>query len=131
MLADEQGQMTTVVARGRDRRPLELKERFSRSVPERVLRSGEALYLVTSDETAHAPPSQSIADLGLTTVLCVPLVTDASQEGGRIGVLYVDARKGADELREAALPFFSALARHLALAIENARLRARLRLEQS
>lgn len=129
MLADEQGLMTTVVARGRDRRPLELKERFSRSVPERVLRSGEPLYVVTSDETANAVPSQSIAELGLTTVLCAPLVTDASSGGiGRIGVLYVDAHKGADELREAALPFFAALARHLALAIENARLRARLKL---
>lgn len=142
MLADEQGLMTTVVARGRDRRPLELKERFSRSVPERVLRSGEPLYVVTSDETANVQPSQSIAELGLTTVLCAPLVTDASGGGtdaprgaefglGRIGVLYVDARKGADELREAALPFFAALARHLALAIENARLRARLKLGQS
>jgi diguanylate cyclase (GGDEF)-like protein len=140
MLADEQGQMTTVVARGRDRRPLELKERFSRSVPERVLRSGEPLYVVTSDEATNQPPSQSIAELGLTTVLCAPLVTDArGTQGadpargglGRIGVLYVDARKGADELREAALPFFAALARHLALAIENARLRARLKLENS
>jgi diguanylate cyclase (GGDEF)-like protein len=132
MLADDQGLMTTVVARGRDRRPLELKERFSRSVPERVLRSGEPLYVVTSDETANAVPSQSIVELGLTTVLCAPLVTDASSGGlGRIGVLYVDARKGAEELREAALPFFAALARHLALAIENARLRARLKLGQS
>jgi len=132
MLSDDQGQMTTVVARGRDRRPLELKERFSRSVPERVLRSGEPLYVVTSDEASHQPPSQSIAELGLTTVLCAPLVTDIQSGGlGRIGVLYVDARKGADELREAALPFFAALARHLALAIENARLRARLRLEHS
>jgi diguanylate cyclase (GGDEF)-like protein len=139
MLADDQGLMTTVVARGRDRRPLELKERFSRSVPERVLRSGEPLYVVTSDETQNVHPSQSIAELGLTTVLCAPLVTDsrgaaaadAKEFGlGRIGVLYVDARKGADELREAALPFFAALARHLALAIENARLRARLKLGQ-
>ncbi len=132
MLADEQGLRSTVVARGRDRRALELKERFSRSVPERVLRSGEPLYVVTSDEAANAAPSQSITELGLTTVLCAPLVTDASSGGlGRIGVLYVDARKGADELREAALPFFAALARHLALAIENARLRARLKLGQS
>jgi diguanylate cyclase (GGDEF)-like protein len=132
MLADDQGLMTTVVARGRDRRPLELKERFSRSVPERVLRSGEPLYVVTSDETASAAASQSIAELGLTTVLCAPLVTDATSGGlGRIGVLYVDAAKGADELREAALPFFAALARHLALAIENARLRARLKLGQA
>jgi diguanylate cyclase (GGDEF)-like protein len=126
MLADEQGLLATVVARGRDRSSLELKERFSRSVPERVLRSGEPVYLIAGDDASAARPSDSLAELGLTTVLCAPLIADT----GRIGVLYLDARKGSGELREAALPFFAALARHLGLAVENARLRARLRLER-
>lgn len=126
MLADDQGSLSTVVARGRDRSALELKERFSRSVPERVLRSGEPVYMIASDEAGAASPSDSLAELGLTTVLCAPLVADQ----GRIGVLYVDARKGSSELREAVLPFYAALARHLGLAVENARLRARLRLER-
>ncbi|RMG18039.1 MAG: diguanylate cyclase [Planctomycetota bacterium] len=121
MLADERGKLSTIVARGRRREPLELKERFSRSIPERVLRSGEPIYLVTADEEF---PSQSIQELGLRTVLCAPLVT----ESGRIGVLYADARKGDQEIREGALPFFAALARHIGLAVENARLRARLHL---
>jgi len=33
MLADDNGVLSTIVARGRRREPLELKERFSRSVP--------------------------------------------------------------------------------------------------
>ncbi len=124
MLTDEQGALSTVVARGRDREPLQLRERFSASIPERVLRSGEPVYVVTSDDPG--PSSESMRELGLRTVLCSPLQSDA----GRIGVLYVDARKGAQEVREGSLPFFAALARHIGLAVENARLRARLRLEQ-
>jgi diguanylate cyclase (GGDEF)-like protein len=124
MLADEKGVLSTVVARGRNREPLELKERFSQSIPERVLRSGEAVYVVTSDEPTPST-SESMRELGLRTVLCSPLLS----ESGRIGVLYVDARKGDQEIREGSLPFFSALARHIGLAVENARLRARLHLQ--
>lgn len=124
MLVDEQGALGTIVARGRNRAPLELKERFSRSIPERVLRTGEPVFVVTSD--GPSPTSESMRELGLRTVLCSPLLADA----GRIGCLYVDARKGAQEIREGALPFFAALARHIALAVENARLRARLSLER-
>jgi len=125
MLADGKGALSTIVARGRNRATLELKERFSRSIPERVLRSGEPVYVVTSDSPAQT--SESMRELGLRTVLCAPLVTDS----GRIGCLYVDARKGEQEIREGSLPFFTALARHIALAVENARLRARLHLESS
>jgi diguanylate cyclase (GGDEF)-like protein len=123
MLTDEQGVLGTIVARGRHKSSLELKERFSRSIPERVLRSGEPLFVVTSD--SPEPGSDSMRELGLRTVQCAPLVTDT----GRIGCLYVDARKGDQEIREASLPFFTALARHIALAVENARLRAQLHLE--
>ncbi|MGE0707324.1 MAG: diguanylate cyclase [Planctomycetota bacterium] len=126
MLADEAGVLSTIVARGRNLEALELRERFSRSIPERVLRSGEPVYVITSDDTQGESSSDSMRELGLRTVLCSPLVTDA----GRIGVLYVDARKGDQEVREGSLPFFSALAKHIALAVENARLRARLHLER-
>ena len=37
MLADESGALGTIVARGRNRAPLELKERFSRSIPSRII----------------------------------------------------------------------------------------------
>lgn len=123
MLTDDRGALSTIVARGRDRASLELRERFSRSIPERVLRHGEPLYVVTSD--SPDPGSDSMRELGLRTVLCSPLWSEA----GRIGVLYVDARKGDQEVHEGSLPFFAALARHIGLAVENARLRARLRLE--
>jgi len=122
MLADDQGALSTVVARGRRHENLELKERFSRTIPEKVMRTGEPAFVVTS---ADGSTSESVRELGLRTVLCAPLVTDA----GRIGCLYVDARRGEQEIREANRPYFAALARHIALAVENARLRARLALE--
>lgn len=73
--------------------------------------------MVTSD--SPDPGSDSMRELGLRTVLCSPLWSEA----GRIGVLYVDARKGDQEVHEGSLPFFAALARHIGLAVENARLR--------
>ena len=126
MLADGNGALSTIVARGRNRESRELKERFSRSVPERVLRSGEPVYVITSDDgdASNAAHSESMRVLGRRTVLCAPLIT----ESARIGVLYVDAKKGDQEIREGSLPFFTALARHSGLAVENARLRARLSL---
>ncbi|MBL4845987.1 MAG: diguanylate cyclase [Planctomycetes bacterium] len=123
MLADESGSLSTIVARGRGHEILELKERFSRSVPERVMRSGEPLFVITSDDVEDT--SDSMRELGLRTLLCAPLWSDNT----RIGVLYVDAKKGDNEVRETSLPFFTALARHIGLAVENARLRARLQLE--
>lgn len=123
MLADDSGALNTIVARGRGHETLELKERFSRSVPERVMRSGEPLFVVTSDDVEDT--SESMRELGLRTLLCSPLWSDNK----RIGVLYVDAKKGDNEVRETSLPFFAALARHIGLAVENARLRARLQLE--
>ena len=122
MLADDQGALSTVVARGRRHENLELKERFSRTIPEKVMRTGEPAFVVTSSDGSK---SESVRELGLRTVLCAPLVTEA----GRIGCLYVDARRGEQEIREANRPYFAALARHIALAVENARLRARLALE--
>ena len=82
------------------------------------------MFVVTSEDSP--PEAESIRELGLRTVLCAPLLS----ESGRIGVLYVDARKGDLELREGSLPFFTALSRHIGLAVENARLRARLHLSR-
>ena len=107
------------------RRCQRAQQRWLQLVRWRVLRSGEPVYVVTSDAPESQQASDSMRELGLRTVLCAPLST----EGGRIGVLYVDARKGDQEVREGSLPFFSALAKHIALAVENARLRARLTLE--
>lgn len=121
MLTDENGLLATTVARNRNKESLELHERFSRSVPQRVLRSGEALCMVVNSSGAESI-SESFVQLDLKTVMGAPLMV----RGRCIGVLYTDGKALTGELREAMLPFFCALASTIALAVENARLHKRL-----
>jgi diguanylate cyclase (GGDEF)-like protein len=122
MLSDEDGILTTSVARSRHKENLELQERFSRSVPERVLRTRESLCMVVNSKPNESI-SESFVQLDLKTVMCAPLMA----RGRCIGVLYTDGKALTGELREAMLPFFCALAGTIALAVENARLRERLK----
>jgi diguanylate cyclase (GGDEF)-like protein len=127
MLADgAPPRLSTVVARDRKKQDLKLVEKFSRTIPERVLASGESVCVVdTADEgEGRGPFSHSIAELALRTIMCVPLAT----KDRTIGVIYVDSRTRSGNLRESNLPFFEGLARQVAFAIENARLKAKLAL---
>ncbi|MDF1667921.1 MAG: diguanylate cyclase, partial [Planctomycetota bacterium] len=121
MLTDENDLLTTTVARNKNKESLELHERFSQSVPQRVLRSGEALCMVVNSSGTDAI-SESFVQLDLKTVMGAPLMV----RGRCIGVLYTDGKALTGELREAMLPFFCALAGTIALAVENARLHKRL-----
>lgn len=121
MLTDENDLLTTTVARNKNKETLELHERFSQSVPQRVLRSGEALCMVVNSSGTDAI-SESFVQLDLKTVMGAPLMV----RGRCIGVLYTDGKALTGELREAMLPFFCALASTIALAVENARLHKRL-----
>jgi len=120
MLLAEDGGLVTVVARSRRGEDLKLDERFSRSVPERVLRTGEASAIVVDPKDTET--SESLVSLDLASVLCAPLSTPS----GLIGVLYADGRAIRAEAEEGRLPFFCALASYIGVAVENARLRARL-----
>ncbi len=146
MLRDKgHSKLRTLVARTRGRAPLPETERLSRSVPARVLETGESVCIIEGSEgepevlagpdDGRAKPrsrsasfkSASIAEMELRTVMCVPLATRERT----IGVLYVDSRAVGERLRESSLPFFEALGRHLALALENVRLRAQLRIARA
>jgi diguanylate cyclase (GGDEF)-like protein len=129
MLADggASPRLATVVARDRRKQDLKLVEKFSRTIPERVLQTGESVCVIDAADEGEAPRggfSQSVAELSLRTIMCVPLAT----KDRSIGVIYVDSRTRSGNLRESNLPFFEGLARQVALAIENARLKARLAL---
>ncbi len=135
MLADEGApagapRLTTVVARDRKKQGLRLVEKFSRTIPERVLASGESVCVMDAAEEGAAGGGaagpQSVQDLALRTIMCVPLLT----KDRTIGVIYVDSRTRSGDLKESNLPFFEGLARQVATAIENARLKARLAYEE-
>ncbi|MCU0726822.1 MAG: SpoIIE family protein phosphatase, partial [Planctomycetes bacterium] len=91
---------------------------FSRSIPNKVAAEGRALCLIDAATLSDASLGQSIVDLRLLTVMCVPL----RYNDRTIGVLYVDSRASAREFSEADLALFKALSYQLAVAIENARL---------
>jgi len=106
------------VARDSLRRDLPSDTVYSRSVPEKVAREGRALCLIDAASASEASLGQSIVDLRLLTVMCVPLrVKDKT-----IGVLYVDSRASSREFTDSDLMLFKALSFQLAIAIENARL---------
>jgi phosphoserine phosphatase RsbU/P len=106
------------VARDSLRRDLPSDTVYSRSVPEKVAREGSALCLIDAASRNETSLGQSIVDLRLLTVMCVPLKV----KDNTIGVLYVDSKASSREFTDSDLMLFKALSFQLAIAIENARL---------
>jgi serine/threonine-protein kinase PknK len=93
--------------------------RFSQSIAERVIRSGEPVVTVSAREDARMADYVSVHQLMLQSVACVPI---RARTGTLIGALYLETR-----LRPAAsfiheVPTLVALADQVAIAIDNARL---------
>ena len=123
------------VARHRQGRKLEETDlRVPREVIHRALqRRRELLFMnldpVSADDTA---PDNSIADLDLRSVICVPLVrirtgeSDAtsvlSAGGETVGVLYMDSRVAAADMAGGNRELLQTLAIEASTVLENARL---------
>jgi serine phosphatase RsbU (regulator of sigma subunit) len=113
--------------------------RFSTSVARRVLEQGQPVRATVQSETEARELGQSVYDLKLRAVMCVPLATlDSEREGGKRstkGVLYVDSRAATRQFGQRDLGLFAALAQHISIALENARLHLdsleKVKLEQS
>ncbi len=120
LLADR-GALETAVARQACAQDVELRGQYSRTVAERVFFSGQPICLNNALEQLDA--TSSIRELKLRTVICVPLASGERT----LGVLYLDGPESG-QLTEAHLPLFTAIARQAGLAVENARLKARLAL---
>jgi signal transduction histidine kinase/tetratricopeptide (TPR) repeat protein len=116
ILLTEEGSVPRVAAlRGAD---ASATLRFSRTVADRVLRSGEVLAVADIVGREELSTRRSILDLGLRSVLCAPI-----RFGGRqIGILYVDSRRVGSALSERDLGLLSAFAALAGSALENARL---------
>jgi serine/threonine-protein kinase PknK len=108
-----------VAARNLDRETIQKSRfRWSRSVAERVLESGEPLVTASATEDPALMGSRSVLDLGLRSILSVPV----RSRSGVVGALYLDHRfeKGrfGDEDRE----LVQALADVIGLALRSGRL---------
>ncbi len=92
--------------------------RFSRSVADRVLETGEPLVTASATEDPALHGARSITFLGLRSILCVPVRAPS----GVIGALYLDHRFERGRFDEEVLRTVEAFADVVGLSIENARL---------
>jgi signal transduction histidine kinase len=121
------------VARGRTERGAPSGHGISAAIVRRALETGEVVSTIGGLEEAAGAETASIgADesqtLPVQTVVCLPLRSPRAGADGTgvfpraLGVLYVDNAGSAEPFSGDALRAAEALARHAALAIENAQL---------
>lgn len=95
---------------------------LSMTVVNEVLESGTALLTDNAYKDPRIQDNLSVAQFVLRSVICVPL----TQRGETIGVIYVDNRLRAGVFTQRELNLLTAFANQAAVAIENARLFARI-----
>jgi serine/threonine-protein kinase PknK len=95
--------------------------RFSRSVAERVLGSGEPVVTISARDDERLAEAISVHQLMIQSIACVP-IRGAPPVGRTIGALYVETRMRPGVRFERELPTLRAFADQAAIAIENARL---------
>ncbi|MBW2454306.1 MAG: sigma 54-interacting transcriptional regulator [Deltaproteobacteria bacterium] len=102
----------------RDRHGDDPHARFSQSIAERVVESGEAFVAADAGHDERVSDYVSVHALMLKSVACVPIRT----RSGVIGALYLETRMRPGAMFRDELPTLSALADQVAIAIETARL---------
>jgi transcriptional regulator with GAF, ATPase, and Fis domain len=119
LLLERGARMDVELARDYQRRPLRGDELLiSRSIVERVVREGQAIVATNAAEDERLDAYQSVADLQLRSVLCVPLAVGDEVEGA----LYVDNRFEKGIFDDSDLALLEAFADQAALAVRHARL---------
>jgi transcriptional regulator with GAF, ATPase, and Fis domain len=95
-------------------------ESYSRSVARAG--SGRAFLSFDAGSDERIRELASVSRFGIRSLMCVPL----RSRGTTLGTVYLDSRSGATLFTPDDLRFLEAFADHAALALENARARARL-----
>ncbi|MCZ6596499.1 MAG: GAF domain-containing protein, partial [Planctomycetota bacterium] len=138
LLRGDDGELGVRVKRNHGAKELEGDVRFSTTVARRVLNEVEPVRATVQSESEALELGRSVYDLKLRAVMCVPLAPEAraGQEQKRpSGVLYVDSRAASRQFSQRDLALFAALAQHISIALQNARLHLdsleKVRLEQS
>jgi len=96
----------------------------SRTIVDRVAKQGELLVTVSALEDTQFKDVESVANLQLRSILCVPL----KRKGQITGVIYADNRMRPNLFSAREQKLVNAFANQAAVAIENARLFERVRL---
>jgi serine/threonine-protein kinase PknK len=120
LLVGEQGELEAHTARTRSGAD-DPHGRFSRSVAERVVESGEPVVTISARDDERLAKAVSVHQLMIQSIACVP-IRGAPPVGPTIGALYVETRLRPGVRFEHELPTLRAFADQAAIAIENARL---------
>ncbi len=119
MLRDEQGEMTTRIARNWEQESINKSEfAISRTIIEKVIETGEGILTTNAHEDPRFGGQESIIAFNLRSILCVPLIVKTNI----IGVIYTDNRIRSGIFSESDRDLLVAFANQAAVAIENARL---------
>ena len=119
MLREGDGKLVFKTARGIDQQTIqEPRFQISMSVVERVASEGEPVLTSDAQSDARFSMRHSVLNLGLRSILCVPLIL----KDKIIGVVYVDNRLQAGIFTRSDLELLTAIASSAAIALENARL---------
>lgn len=131
MLINDKGELEFKVARNMQKESLQDDElKVSQSIVKKVAESGEALVSGNVLQDDRFKSKQSILELKLKTVMCVPLKIN-SQDGTRvIGVIYVHNKMITPNLSKKTLDLLEYMASHSAVAIENAKLHAETKIKE-
>ncbi len=124
MLRDENGQMTSRIARNWEKESLHENEHaVSRTVISRVIDSGEPVLTTNAQEDPRFGGQESIIAFNLRSILCVPLKV----KNELIGVIYADNRIRTGIFNDSQRDLLLAFSNQAAIAIDNARLFESLR----
>jgi len=123
MLKNEEGGLDTVVARNWERASLSPSEQeISRTIVQRVVSQGEAVVTTNAQADPRFDRQASIVAYNLRSILCIPLKV----KGELTGVIYADNRIREGLFSEKERNLLSAFGNQAAVAVENARLFARV-----
>jgi phosphoserine phosphatase RsbU/P len=117
MIADEAGELRTLVIKGVDGATLDA-EGYSTTIVREVVRSRLPLLTNNAQFDTRYQPGKSIIMRGLRAILCAPMIV----KGRLVGVVYVDTSMKAGTFSESDRDLMSAVAGQAGIALENARL---------
>ena len=119
MLRDDQGKMTTRIARNWEQESINPNEfAISRTIIHRVIEAGEPVLTTNAQEDPRFGGQESVVAFNLRSILCVPLMV----KDDLIGVIYADNRIRSGIFSENERDLLMAFANQAAVAIDNARL---------
>ncbi len=124
MLNDGKGHFVTPIARNWDKSSISEGElHVSRSVIQRVLTDGKPILTTNAQEDPRFGSQESVIAYNLRSILCVPL----KLKDLIVGVVYTDHRIQTGHFSESDSEIMSTFANQAAIALENARLFASVR----